>query len=243
VPIYSLPTYFYLVFSNQSSRETALQKRRAEEILRILRDNFSILSWANSKGDPFRTLILTVLSQATADRNSMRAFRNLQGRFSITPETLSKAEIADVETVIKVGGLYRNKARAIKAISRMLLEQHEGSLNFIYSLPLQDARKVLLALPGVGPKTADIVLLFCARKPVFPVDTHVNRVSKRLGLVPAKADYEGVRSALESLYSPEDYLDVHLLFISHGRRFCKARKPLCKICPVNALCPSRRMEY
>jgi endonuclease-3 len=219
-----------------------LQKRRAGEILRILRDNFSIPSWANSKNDPFRTLILTVLSQATADRNSMRAFRNLQRKFSITPETLSKAEIADVENAIKVGGLYRNKARVIKTISHMILEQHEGSMDFIYSLPFEDARKILLALPGVGPKTADIVLLFCARKPTIPVDTHVNRVSKRLGLVPAKADYEGVRGALESLYSPEDYLDVHLLLISHGRRFCKARKPLCTICPVNAICPSRQIE-
>ncbi len=219
-----------------------MQKRRAEKILRILRDNFSVPSWASSKREPFRTLILTVLSQATADINSMRAFRNLQGRFPITPKTLSKAETEEVENAIKVGGLYRNKARVIKAISRMILEQHNGSLDFIYSLPFEEARKILLALPGVGPKTADIVLLFCARKPTIPVDTHVNRVSKRLGLVPAKADYERVRNALESHYSPEDYQDVHLLFISHGRKFCKARKPLCKICPVNALCPSRRTE-
>ncbi len=219
-----------------------MQKRRAQEILAILRDNFSVPSWPCSKSDPFRTLILTVLSQATADRNSARAFRNLQRRFSITPETLSKAEITDIENAIKVGGLYRNKARVIKAISGRLLEQHEGSLDFIYSMPFEDARKTLLTLPGVGPKTADIVLLFCARKPAIPVDTHVNRVSKRLGLVPAKADYNGVRSALESHYSPEDYLNVHLLFIFHGRKFCKARKPLCKICPVNALCPSRRIE-
>jgi endonuclease-3 len=218
------------------------KRRRAEEILCILRDNFSVPSWASSNRDPFRTLILTVLSQATADRNSVQAFRNLQKRFSITPETLSKAETADVENAIKVGGLYRNKARVIKTISRIILEQHEGSLDFIYRLPFEKARKTLLALPGVGPKTADIVLLFCARTPVIPVDTHVNRISKRLGLAPAKADYEGVRGALESLYSHRDYLDVHLLFIFHGRKFCKARKPLCTICPINALCPSRRTE-
>ena len=217
-------------------------QKRAEEILGILRDNFSVPSWARSNRDPFRTLILTVLSQATADRNTARAFRNLSRRFSITPETLFKAEVEDIENAIRAGGLYRNKARVIKAISRMILEQHNGSLDFIYSLPLEGARKNLLDLPGVGPKTADIVLLFCARKPTIPVDTHVNRVSKRLGVVPTKADYDGLRKALESLYSPEDYLTVHLLFISHGRKFCKARKPLCKICPVNALCPSRRTE-
>jgi endonuclease-3 len=217
-----------------------LQKKRAEEILHILRDNFSLPSWANSNRDPFRTLILTVLSQATADRNSAQAFRNLQKRFTITPESLSKAEIGDIENAIKVGGLYRNKAKVIKAVSRIILNHHEGSLDFIYSLPFEDAREALLTLPGVGPKTADIVLLFCAKKPAIPVDTHVNRVSKRLGLAPEKAGYEGVRGALESLYSPEDYLDVHLMLISHGRKFCKARKPLCKDCPVNSLCPSRR---
>jgi endonuclease-3 len=219
-----------------------LLKRRAEEILRIFRDNFNIPSWAKSNRDPFRTLILTVLSQATADRNSARAFRNLSKKLSITPETLSKAEIADVEDTIKVGGLYRNKARVIKAISRMILEKHKGSLDFIYSLPFENARKALLELPGVGPKTADIVLLFCANKPTIPVDTHVNRVSRRLELVPAKVDYEGMRAALESHYSPEDYRDVHLLLISLGRKYCRARKPLCKICPVNALCPSRRID-
>jgi endonuclease-3 len=219
-----------------------LQRRKAKKTLHILQNHFSIPSWANSKKDPFRTLILTVLSQATADKNSLRAFRILQRRFSITPETLVTVEIADIENAIKVGGLYRSKARVIKAVSRLILEEHEGSLDFIYSLPFNDARKILLTLPGVGPKTADIVLLFCAGKPTIPVDTHVNRVSKRLGLVPEKADYEEVRSALENLYSPEDYLNVHLLLISHGRMFCKARKPLCEICPVNDLCLFRQME-
>lgn len=217
-----------------------MQKSRAEKILGILRDNFDIPSRTKLNRNPFRTLILTILSQATADSNSARAFRNLQRRFSITPEALSQAEIADVENAIKVGGLYRNKARVIKAISRIILENNEGSLDFIYSLPFENARKALLALPGVGPKTADIVLLFCAKKSTIPVDTHVNRVSKRLGLVPEKADYEGIRATLESHYSLEDYLDVHLLLISHGRQYCKAIKPLCKLCPVKALCPSRR---
>jgi endonuclease-3 len=222
--------------------KTSLQKRRAEEILNILRDNFSVPEWANGNRDPYRTLILTVLSQATADRNSARAFRNLQKRFPVTPNALSKAETKELENAIRIGGLYRNKVRVIKAVSRMILEQHKGSLDFIYSLTLEDARKKLLDLPGVGPKTADIVLLFCANKPTIPVDTHVNQVSKRLGLVPLKADYEGVRRGLESLYSPEDSLMVHLMFISHGRKFCKARNPLCKVCPVNTLCVSRQTE-
>lgn len=220
-----------------------MTKARAKEILRILQGNFSIIRWTSSTRNPFETLILTVLSQATADKNTARAFENLSGRFSITPEALAKASVEEIEKAIRVGGLYRNKSRVIKAISRVILEQFNSSLDFIHSLPFDEARKILLSIPGVGPKTADVVLLFSAGKPTIPIDTHVNRVSKRLGLAPPKASYEGVRRALEDLYPPEDYLPVHLLLISLGRKYCKARKPLCKLCPVNTLCPSKRVEY
>ncbi|MGQ9459990.1 MAG: endonuclease III domain-containing protein [Candidatus Bathyarchaeaceae archaeon] len=219
-----------------------MAKNRATEILHILQDNFSIPRWASSTRNPFQTLIITVLSQATADKNTARAFKNLSERFSITPEALTKASLEEIEKAIKVGGLYRNKSRVIKAISRMILERFNGSLDFIHSLTLEEARKILLSIPGVGPKTADVVLLFCARKPTIPIDTHVNRVSKRLGLTLPEASYEGVRQALETLYLPDDYLPVHLLFISLGRKYCRARKPLCKPCPVNLLCPSKRTE-
>lgn len=231
------------MFSSELEEEIAsVTKNRAKEILHILQDNFSIPSWASSNRDPFETLIITVLSQATADKNTTRAFKNLSGRFSITPEALAKASVEEIENAIRVGGLYRNKSRVIKTISRIILEQFNGSLDFIQSLPLEETRKILLGIPGVGPKTADVVLLFCARKPTIPIDTHVNRVSKRLRLAPPKADYEGVRRALENLYLPEDYLRVHLLFISLGRKYCKARKPLCRLCPVKTLCPSKRVE-
>lgn len=93
-------------------------------------------------------------------------------------------------------------------------------------------------MQGVGPKTADVVLLFSANKPTIPVDTHVNRVSKRLGLAPAKGDYEDIRLSLQSIFNPEDYLSVHLLLITLGRKYCKARRPLCQKCPVNKYCPS-----
>ncbi len=187
-------------------------------------------------------LIKTVLSQATADRNAERAFRNLWRRFPITPKDLAGARVKEIEAATRVAGLYRNKSKVIKELSRLILEEFGGSIDFIYSLPLEEARKALIQLPGVGPKTADVVLLFCGGKPTLPVDTHVNRVSKRLGLASPKADYEGVREALQSLYSPKDYLSVHLLLISLGRTYCKARNPRCKSCPVNTLCPSKQVE-
>jgi endonuclease-3 len=95
-----------------------------------------------------------------------------------------------------------------------------------------------MQFPGVGPKTADVVLLFSAQQPTIPVDTHVNRVAKRLDFAPEKGGYEAVRGSLQALFDPADYLAVHLLLISHGRKTCKAQHPLCKECPVNAYCPS-----
>ena len=215
---------------------------RALEILRVLRNNFSIQRVTDSSRSPFKTLIRTVLSQNTADINTARAFENLSRSFPITPEALAEADVKEIERAIMVAGLYRNKSRVIKNVSCMILEQFGGSLDFIYSLPLEKTRKILLCIPGIGPKTADVVLLFCAGKPTLPVDTHVNRVSKRLGLAPLNVDYEGIRRALQSLYPPEEYLPLHLLLISLGRKYCKARKPLCSPCPVNTLCPSKSTE-
>ena len=101
---------------------------------------------------------------------------------------------------------------------------------------------MLMNIPGVGPKTADVVLLFAAGKPTVPVDTHVHRVSRRLGLAPLRGSYEGIRGALESLYSPKDYLAIHLLLISLGRWFCRARNPLHEPCPLRSLCPVPKRE-
>lgn len=214
---------------------------RAQKILKILRATFKMPKWITSTRDPFRTLIVTIISQNTADRNTARAFENLSNSFEITAEALAKAATSQIEECLKTAGLYRNKAKTIKQISRIILEKHDGDLGEILMLPLEEARENLLQLPGVGPKTADVLLLFSAGKPTIPVDTHVNRVSKRLGLAPADGDYETVREALQSLYDSKDDLAVHVLLIQHGRQYCKARRPLCKPCPVNDLCPSRNL--
>ncbi|NIQ06568.1 MAG: endonuclease III, partial [Candidatus Korarchaeota archaeon] len=124
-----------------------------------------------------------------------------------------------IEKCLKAAGLYRNKAKTIKEASKRILEKFHGDLEQILSMPLQEARKELLEFSGVGPKTADVVLLFSAAKPTIPIDTHVNRVSKRLGLVPASGDYEVVRKALQELYDPEDYLSLHISLISLGRNY------------------------
>jgi len=215
---------------------------RANEILCILKENFSAPKWASSRRNSFETLIVTIISQNTTGINTAKAFERLSRESRITPEALARADEKVLQDALRVAGLFRNKAKTIKRVSQIILEEFSGSIDFIHSMPLEEARKKLLNLPGVGPKTADVVLLFSSGKETIPVDTHVNRVSKRLGLAPEKADYEGVRMALQSLYAPEDYLAVHLSLIMLGRKCCKALRPACHQCPVSNLCPSKRVE-
>ncbi len=218
------------------------EKERAQNILQILSKEFGVPEISSSRPNLFQALVRTVLSQATNDRNRDRAYTNLTKKYKIDPKALANADVKELEEAIRVGGLYRNKARKIKELSKTICTQFHGSLGFIYSEPLEKSRELLMELPGVGPKTADVVLLFIAKKPTVPVDTHVNRVSRRLGLAPLKASYEGIRRSLEALYQPREYLPIHLLLISLGRRFCRARNPIHKVCPVNALCPTAKKE-
>lgn len=215
--------------------------RGGDKILRALRKTFTLPKWALSSRDPFQTLIVTIISQKTADRNTVGAFENLSKQFEITPEALANAEMNKIEESLKVAGLYRNKAKTIKQVSKIIMQKFHGDLTPILSMPFEEARKTLIQLPGVGPKTADVVLLFCAEKPTIPIDTHVNRISKRLGLAPKNGDYEAIRKSLQTLYDPKDYLAAHILMILLGRRYCKARDPLCKRCPINMFCPSRKI--
>ncbi len=208
-------------------------------ILKILKNRLATPKLVKPKSDPFETLIVTIISQNTADTNTQRAFENLSKQFEITPQTLSTAETYKIEACLHVGGLYKNKAQTIKNVSKIILEKYCGSLNSILSLPLDESRKVLMEMPGIGPKTADVVLLFSANQPTIPVDTHVNRVAKRLGLAPANGEYEAVRLSLQRLFNQKDYLNVHLLLIAHGRKYCKAIHPLCMECPLNNYCPSK----
>jgi endonuclease-3 len=211
----------------------------AAEILKTLQDTLAMPKLVKTNHDPFETLVVTIISQNTADTNTERAFENLSKRFEITPQTLANAPLSEIEACLHVGGLYKSKAKTIQMASKIIIEKFQGSLKPILSLPIVDARKTLTELPGVGPKTADVVLLFSANQPTLPVDTHVYRVSKRLGLAPADGGYEDVRLSLMALFEPKDYLAVHLLLIALGRAFCKARQPQCAQCPVNNYCPSK----
>jgi len=205
-------------------------------MLRIIGKKFPVKVW--KAGDPFETLVQTILSQNTTDHNSEAAMRKLEKRYKINPRTLAKARIRDLTPCIMQAGLYRSKAPRIKAVSRIIQDQYGGRLTPILNRPYEQAKEELMTLPGVGPKTADILLAFVAKNPVIPVDTHIARVTKRLGIAKANANYEQVRLPLEALIPSRKRIPLHLSIISFGRAICRAPRPRCAICPVNKLCPS-----
>jgi len=186
--------------------------------------------------DPLSELILTILSQNTSDLNSGRAFDQLVARFPTWAQALAAGPEA-IARAIRVGGLADVKAPRIHAIlSRLQHEQGELSLDLLAGMSAPEARKYLLGLPGVGPKTAACVLLFSLHEPALPVDTHVHRVSQRVGLVPGNASAEKAQALLEALLSAEYYYPFHLNVIHHGRTVCVARAPRCSGCPLAAVC-------
>lgn len=189
-------------------------------------------------GDAVAELVLTILSQNTADTNSGRAFSRLMRRYSSWAE-VAAAPLDQLIETIEAGGLARQKAPRIQAALRAIQERSPGfDLEFLRELPLEEARAWLRSLPGVGPKTAACVLLFALGLPALPVDTHVERVAKRLGLVDSRHTAEQAHDDLAALVPPADYYRFHMLLIKHGRRTCAARRPACERCPLAARCPS-----
>ena len=189
-------------------------------------------------GDPLSELILTVLSQNTADTNSGRAFNAMLRRYA-SWKAVAQAPGDELIDTIRLGGLAPQKGPRIQAILRAVFERSaDGDLSFLSSMPLEEARSWLRSLPGVGPKTAACVLLFSLGLPALPVDTHVERVAKRLGLIAEKATAEQAHQLLEAVVAPADYYPFHMLLIKHGRRTCAARRPACGRCPL-VECPAR----
>jgi endonuclease-3 len=185
---------------------------------------------------PLDELVSTILSQNTNDTNRDRAFKALRQRFP-TWEAVCDADEQAIIEAIRPAGLANQKGPRIQAILREISAQQGNlDLGFLNELDTAQARAWLMKFKGVGPKTTAIVLLFSLGKPAFPVDTHIYRVSGRLGLRPAKMNVEQAHNYLESVFPPETYYPVHLNLIRLGREICQARKPNCPVCPLNALC-------
>ncbi len=210
---------------------------RLREISRLLDRRFGRPDACGHEIAPVRNLVLTILSQNTTDANRDRAYETLTRRFPSLPK-LTAADPGEVEEAIRVGGLAKAKARAILgALSRLKRERGGYTLDFPRSLPLAEARAYLTSFPGVGVKTANILLLFSFGLPAFPVDTHILRVTKRLGLVPANATLGKAALSLEPHVPKEAHGPLHRNLIRLGREVCRPRAPLCPACPLLPVCP------
>lgn len=192
-------------------------------------------TWRNPL-PPLDELISTILSQNTNDTNRDRAFEALKEKFP-TWEQVRDADEQSVIDAIRPAGLANQKGPRIQDVLHKITEQRgELDLDFLKDLPVQEVRDWLTEFKGVGPKTAAIVLLFSLGKPAFPVDTHVHRVTGRLGLRPEKMNAEQAHQYLAQLFSPDSYYAAHLNLIQLGRDICHARRPDCPACPLKDLC-------
>ena len=189
---------------------------------------------------PTEEMVFTILSQHTSDINSGRAFARLMERFG-SLEAVAQGDIADIEAAIAPGGLAKVKAPRIKEVLEKVLELNGGSLDlsFLREMPLAEAKAWLRQLPGIGPKSAGIVLNFSLGMPAMAIDTHIYRVCQRLRAIDAKTNADKAHDVMEAKVPPEEVFNFHIAFITHGRRVCRAQRPLCEECVVGDMCPSR----
>jgi endonuclease-3 len=186
--------------------------------------------------DPVASLVSTILSQNTNDVNRDRAFERMRERLP-TWEAVRDAPLEALIDAVRPAGLAPTKAPRIQeALRRITAERGEISLDFLADLPVEEARAWLLNIPGVGPKTAAIVLLFALGMPAFPVDTHIHRLSRRLGLIPEKTSREKAHDLMEKIVPPDLYYPFHLNLIEHGRAVCHARNPEHERCVLREVC-------
>ncbi len=204
------------------------EKMRA--LLKFLKEEYATKArehYMSNHRTRFQTLVSCVLSQRTKDEVTEEASRRLFSEYP-TPQKLAKADPEKVQKLIYPVGFYKQKARKIVSLAREIVEKHRGRV--------PEDRNALMTLPGVGPKTADVVLCYGFGRPFIPVDVHVSVVSKRFGLVPRKAGYEETRRILESLTPEEDRWIVNVGLVLFGKEVCRTNRPLCQKCRLKRVC-------
>lgn len=188
--------------------------------------------------DPTSELIWTILSQHTSDINAEKAFGALADKYNSWREVI-ETPTDQLVSVIRSGGLAQQKAPRIQMALHFIYQRTGGfDISFLSDWSLESAKSWLREIPGVGPKTAGVVLSFSLNQPAMAVDTHIHRVSKRLGLIGPKVSADQAHDLLEKWVRPDRVLNFHVFLITHGRMICKALRPLCHICPLNKQCPS-----
>ena len=210
-------------------------KKKALAVHQLLLEKFGEPIWRNPL-PAIDELVSTILSQNTNDVNRDRGFDSLREKFP-TWEEVREAPADEVIEAVRIAGLANQKGPRLQAALRQISDERgELDLGFLKEMPVEEARNWLTKFNGVGPKTAAIVLLFSLGMPAFPVDTHVYRITGRVGLRPEKISVEKAHPYLEEIFPPESYYAAHLNIIRLGREICKARKPNCAQCPLLDIC-------
>ena len=211
------------------------RRQHYQKISAILTETYGFPEWRQHL-PPVDELVSTILSQSTSDLNRDKGFYALKEHYPDW-ESVRDAPVEEIKDVIRPAGLANQKAPRIQqALEYITEKQGEISLDFLTDLSIDEAKEWLTAIKGIGPKTAAIILLFAFNRPAFPVDTHVHRVTRRLGLINEKTSADKAHTILEAIVPPDDYYVFHLNVIQHGREICNARKPKCDKCPLKAHC-------
>ncbi|MCX6776390.1 MAG: endonuclease III [Candidatus Micrarchaeota archaeon] len=211
------------------------KEEKIRSVIKLLRKEYGEHNFTDA-GDPLDTLVETILSQNTNDRNSARAFLKLKKEFP-TWEQVLKADVRSIRKVIHSGGLPGIKARRIKHVLGQIKKRRgKLELGFLGKMPADESMEFLRSMKGIGPKTAAVLLLFRFNKPVMPLDTHNLRVAKRLGIIPQKMSPEKAHELMNKLVPDKEKKTLHINFIIHGRKICKAQKPNHEACVLNKLC-------
>jgi len=212
------------------------------KLVKILEEKYGKYWWPveypeEISKDPFKNLIITVLSQNTSEANCVRAYKGLAAKFKVEPEILANADQEEIKEAIKSGGLYNVKSKRIKELSQAVLEKFGGNVSSVLDLPKEEAKKKLMELPGIGEKTADVLL--ASRRgygEVTVVDTHFDRIAKRLGLVKPDAKYEEIQRAVHDFIPWDKGERVGGLIWLLAKYTCRAPTPKCYECPLIEMC-------
>jgi len=221
-------------------RESML-RTLTQELVNVMEERYGKFWWPadfypDLSKEPFKSLVLTVLSQNTSEVNCIRAYKGLAAKFEVTPEALAEADLDELKEAIRSGGLYNVKAKRIKDLAKAVIEKFGGNVAGILDLPKEKARERLVELPGIGPKTADVLLTDrYSYREVLPVDTHYDRIAKRLGLVKQDASYDEIQRALLGFVPRGNERASGLLWLL-AKYTCRAQNPKCYECPIMGLC-------
>ena len=224
--------------ATQPAKPSRRRKVRTQDVMDYLGAQYGPVQW-HVRYTPAEELVYTILSQHTSDLNSERAFKSLIATFE-TLDAVADASVEAIEEAIRRGGLAKQKAPRIKNVLCQIRDEIGSfDLSFLAEMPLDEAKAWLKRLNGIGPKTAAIILCFSLGMPAMPVDTHIFRVSRRLGLIGPKVNADKAHDILEPLVAPEDVFAFHMYLIQHGRKVCKAQRPLCDECALAWGCRER----